>query len=225
MDVNSKQNRGNRGPELQAVARRLFFKRGYAGTSIEQIAGQAGFSKRTVYLYFKNKDDIFLSVVEEGMIILRDRLAAIDVDNLPIDRAIETFLDVYLKFATEHEPYYRMIFQEATARMVASASDEVRERLKSHEHACIGMMAKVIENAQQQGFVGGIDPWQAGVIAWAATAGILQLSTGVSQTVFTKVSRDELIRRGVRTLYNGLRWAAMCPEENEPKTKKRKEMA
>ena len=55
-------SRGHRGPALLSAARQLFFKRGYIGTTVEQVAKAAGFSKRTVYLYFKNKDELFLSV-------------------------------------------------------------------------------------------------------------------------------------------------------------------
>lgn len=223
MNNQLESTRGNRGPALLAVAREMFFERGYAGTTMEAVARRAGFSKRTVYLYFKNKDELFLAVVEEGMIILRQRLEALGAEELPVEQAIEAFLDVYLRFADEHETYYRLIFQEATAEMVASVSEKQRRRMEDHERACITMMARVIESGQEKGDVGGIDPWQAGVIAWAATAGILQLSMGVSQTVFTEVPRDELIRRGVRTLYNGLRWARQHPESGGPRTKLRKE--
>ncbi len=63
-------SRGNRGPALLAAAREMFFARGFAGTTIEQVARAVGLSKRSVYLYFKNKDELFITVASEGISLL-----------------------------------------------------------------------------------------------------------------------------------------------------------
>lgn len=49
------------------AARQLFLERGYAATSMEAIAGQAGMTKQTLYGYFSDKRSLFLSVVEDLM--------------------------------------------------------------------------------------------------------------------------------------------------------------
>lgn len=40
----------------------LFIKQGYDGTTLDEIAAQAGISRRTFFYYFKSKDDILLSL-------------------------------------------------------------------------------------------------------------------------------------------------------------------
>jgi len=54
-----------RAPELIAAALELFVERGYSATRLDDVARQAGVSKGTVYLYFKNKEDLFRAVVRE----------------------------------------------------------------------------------------------------------------------------------------------------------------
>jgi AcrR family transcriptional regulator len=49
--------------EIHAAARELFFAKGFAGTTMEQIAKSAGVSKGTVYLYFKNKEELYVSLM------------------------------------------------------------------------------------------------------------------------------------------------------------------
>jgi AcrR family transcriptional regulator len=49
--------------EIHAAARELFFVRGFAGTTMEAVAKKAGVSKGTVYLYFKNKDELYVSLM------------------------------------------------------------------------------------------------------------------------------------------------------------------
>lgn len=46
------------------VAKRLFVAQGYAGTSVEQIAAEAGVSKLTVYSHFGDKEGLFVEAVK-----------------------------------------------------------------------------------------------------------------------------------------------------------------
>jgi TetR/AcrR family transcriptional repressor of mexJK operon len=51
--------------EILAAARRVFTSHGYLGTSMDAVAAEAGASKRTVYQYFTDKQDLFSGVVLE----------------------------------------------------------------------------------------------------------------------------------------------------------------
>ena len=53
--------------ELISAALQLFAQRGFAGTRLEDVAAKAGVSKATVYLYFKNKEDLFEAVAREAV--------------------------------------------------------------------------------------------------------------------------------------------------------------
>src|SRR5688500_18400357 len=48
------------------TAGRLFVAQGYDGFSLRQVAEQIGYSPATIYLYFKDKDDLLFTVVDEG---------------------------------------------------------------------------------------------------------------------------------------------------------------
>ena len=197
--------RGNRGPELLDVARRLFFQGAYDGTTMEKVARAAGFSKRTVYLYFKNKDDLFLTVAERGIVILRKRLEEIPITELGVEDAMASIVDVYLGFAEEHPRYFRIIFQEATSEMIRNCSEDVRERLGEHERACLGIVVSVVDKGLVEGIVTDVDPWDVATIFWGQATGIILLSMGGVQTMFTRKSREELVRQAVSTLFNGIR--------------------
>jgi AcrR family transcriptional regulator len=61
--VRSLQVERNRQLVLKA-ARRVFLAKGYAGSSLEAIAEEAGFSKGVVYSQFDSKADLFLALLE-----------------------------------------------------------------------------------------------------------------------------------------------------------------
>ena len=54
--------------ELLAAALDLFVERGYAATRLDDVAGRAGVSKGTLYLYFANKEDLFKAVIQEHLV-------------------------------------------------------------------------------------------------------------------------------------------------------------
>ncbi|HVP89833.1 MAG TPA: TetR/AcrR family transcriptional regulator [Terriglobales bacterium] len=54
------------------AAERLFFSKGFAATTMDEVAEAAELSKGTIYLYYKNKEEIYVAIVHRGMQILID---------------------------------------------------------------------------------------------------------------------------------------------------------
>jgi AcrR family transcriptional regulator len=53
--------------KLIAAAERLFIKKGFAGTSVEEIADAAGFTRGAFYSNFEDKDDIFIALLDDKL--------------------------------------------------------------------------------------------------------------------------------------------------------------
>ena len=62
---------------IEHVARREFARQGFDATSIRQIAAEARITKPVLYYYFKNKRDLFLSLLEEAVAPLCDEVERI----------------------------------------------------------------------------------------------------------------------------------------------------
>ncbi len=59
--------------ELLAAALKLFVEKGFAATRLEDVAGAAGVSKGTLYLYYASKEDLFKAVVRAGLVPTLER--------------------------------------------------------------------------------------------------------------------------------------------------------
>lgn len=66
-EVQFEKIRESRRKQIMDVALELFADKGYAHTSISQIATKAKISKGLMYNYFKSKDDLLLNLFEDGM--------------------------------------------------------------------------------------------------------------------------------------------------------------
>lgn len=56
------------------AAAEAFMRRGFAGTTLDDIADQVGATKGLIYYHFRSKFDVFLAVYEEGMRRVRERV-------------------------------------------------------------------------------------------------------------------------------------------------------
>lgn len=58
-----KAEREHRKDLIADCAERVFFEKGFAAATIDRIAAEAGYTKRTIYFYFRDKEELFLAVV------------------------------------------------------------------------------------------------------------------------------------------------------------------
>ena len=74
---------------LVEVARQLFAKNGLANTTMNDIAVASGKGRRTLYTYFKSKEEVYYAVIETDMERLSDKLDAVAAKTiLPHDAII-----------------------------------------------------------------------------------------------------------------------------------------
>lgn len=58
------------------IATKLFVENGVEKTTIAVVADAAGYNKRTIYLYFKDKEDLFMAVACRCLASLKTHLSS-----------------------------------------------------------------------------------------------------------------------------------------------------
>ena len=72
---------------------KLFAKKGYDATSIEDITAEVGVAKGTLYYHFTSKEEIFNFLVEEGMKLLKN---SIDIKTSKLSNTLDKLRAVIL---------------------------------------------------------------------------------------------------------------------------------
>lgn len=142
--------------EICSAALEIFAEKGFAAARLEEIAKRAGVSKGTLYLYFKDKEDLFRAVVRDTVApnieVIRASLSQVD---LPFADVIRMFLPRFAEI-TGRVPV------GAVAKMVIGESRNFPELAKVwHDHVAsraIDMIAGLIAQAQARGQVRPGDP-------------------------------------------------------------------
>lgn len=190
--------------EVIGAARRLFFERGYRGTTIQQIADEAGYSKRTVYLDYVNKDELFITLCAEGGELLLSELRTIPTASLTVEECVQRYLDIYIRFSRERSEYFRMIFNQSTPDIIANCSPGLRERVAEVEKACLQVIVELFERGISERLIVPMKPWDAAGIFVGTSTGIILLSMAGSQTVFTQETLETLVAKAIWAFWRGL---------------------
>jgi len=98
--------------QLLDVARRVFARDGYRGTSMEAIAEAAGVTKPVLYQHFSSKHALYASLLEAELGQLTVALErAFDLAEGNEER-LRLGFGAYLGFVEEHEDAFRLLFTE-----------------------------------------------------------------------------------------------------------------
>lgn len=162
-----RQEREARRHRIQDAARPVFFERGFARTSIEDIAKQAQLSVGAIYLYFKSKEDLYLSILERSLVALGDSVA---VSRDPRDAwgALETWRSAEPESA-------RALGMVARPELRATLSVEVTEGLARSLDAIRAGLAASVEQAVAARSYRGCDARAVGEALWAGFLGSLSV--------------------------------------------------
>lgn len=162
------------------VAEQAFLEQGYDATSIEEIAHRAEFSKRAVYLYFRNKRSLFQAVVLRGLTRLNEALRGAGIDSDSGLEALQALARAYYRFFREDRAVFDLLLDyEMRDYHFGRRISELGE----YERHCQEMNdrnTRIVHEAVERAIAEGADPGsldaaQVTLILWAQVIGILQL--------------------------------------------------
>jgi AcrR family transcriptional regulator len=98
--------------EILDAAREVIKENGIMGATIAEIAKRAEFAKGTLYSYFKNKDDIFLSIIIEDSLHEIEELVAILEEPYDPEEVLRREFENFYKWMSENKELFRFIHLE-----------------------------------------------------------------------------------------------------------------
>jgi AcrR family transcriptional regulator len=160
------QREAKRNAVLQAAAQ-LFNERGFHATSLDDIAARLNVTKPTLYYYVKNKDEILLQCVRQGLDMM---LAGIEASRAAGGQAIDqlvTCMQVYARIVTQD--FGMCLIRVGDEQLPPESRKELR-RLKS---AIDQEFRRLVAEGVEEGALAPCDPKMtafviAGALSWIA---------------------------------------------------------
>jgi len=128
------------------AALKVFAKKGFYNSRVSEIAKEAEVADGTIYLYFKNKDDILISVFEtEMMKMISNMKKELSKCHDPLEK-IRMFAFQHLNMITENQEWAEVAQVE-----LRQSSKFMREYVKDHYTDYINIFAYIIREGQEKG--------------------------------------------------------------------------
>lgn len=161
--------------ELKALilkaAHELFIEKGIDETSIRNIAERIEYSPATIYLYFKDKDEIFYELHSQGFELLRSRMMVLQSVSDPLER-LKALGRVYLDFAFENSEVYYLMF---IARAPMQYIDKVNELHWTEGVSAFDFLVQTVAGCIEAGRFKGQDPESLSFVIWSTVHGMVSL--------------------------------------------------
>jgi AcrR family transcriptional regulator len=137
------------------AARAVFSRDGYAASSVDDVAAEAGIAKGTVYLYFKSKEELYLAALLWDVKAFGAEARA-EMERQPALREkIEAFLRVRLEYSRAHEDFLRIYLTEY-GKMCAMTP--IAKQMRRLQQENMRHLASLIEDAVRRREIRRVPP-------------------------------------------------------------------
>jgi TetR/AcrR family transcriptional regulator, cholesterol catabolism regulator len=170
----------------------VFLEKGFQETTMQEIAEAAGMGKSTLYDYFKTKDEILFSVVEDEIYDLTELAKKIAAQELPAAEKLKQVMRAHLEHLREQKDFYSKLMFE-----VQRLGSEDQQRLQAKRHAYQDLLCSLIEQAIREGTFRPVTPL-------LATRILLSL---LSPAVFTSRptgTPEQMMDEAIQIFYRGV---------------------
>ena len=189
---------------ILTAARELFETKGVQDTTMDDIALQADYSKSTIYVYFRSKEDIYNSIVVDYLdILIGEMMVYIDGDT--------SFEDSYYKlcerlvsFCERYPKYYAsLMFEEKATNSRKQGTVILPEMLQE----LYGLMEALVQKGKNTDVLQKTLGTKPTVLyLWSSLSGIIQISAQKKKEITkqTGMTMEEYRSFAFRTLYESL---------------------
>ena len=130
------------------TAARHFEEKGYAGTSVDDIARELGVTKAAVYHYWGSKEELLEEIQDRALTLLREKLDRLDDEENPYETRLEATVAAYIDAVLENTSFVSVLLGDFVS------SERTREKQRAFRRRC----REVIEAEIAAGNVRDFDP-------------------------------------------------------------------
>jgi AcrR family transcriptional regulator len=183
---------------ILTAASDLFLEQGYDRFSMRQLAERIGYSATTLYLYFRDKDDLLFTIVDDGFVNFGRLLAnAANTGTDPWVR-LTALGQAYLNFGFNNPAYYQLMFMWRTDYLTEARAGEKQPRL-----AAFSILQDTVQYALDMRVLQPGSAQAYSDLLWAMLHGVVALAIGMP-TMFDPERTQTLTTVALDTLFKAL---------------------
>jgi AcrR family transcriptional regulator len=162
--------------EIISAAETVFFKKGLAEATMDEIAEAAELSKGTLYLYYKSKEDLYIAVSLRGADILHDLFEKAIATGEPSIKRIANLGEAYFEYFDKHRKYFRMQYFQDSPQVHSQVSPGILQVCAENDRRIWDLVMDPIKAALEEGLLHReLSPMEIAVMLWSNSNGLMRL--------------------------------------------------
>jgi len=158
--------------QILDAAKRLFYEKGFSAATIEDIAQEAELSPAAIYLYFKNKDDLYASLNLQLLEYLAERLEGLYAEEgVNAEEKLEALKDLLYDVFNFDPLILINLFHLQASDGLKNLSSNRTGQLNELAAKCLRSLAKIFEQGIAEGRFNKHNPIALGDIIWTIFTG------------------------------------------------------
>ncbi len=172
---------------ILSAALKLFTEAGFENVTMRKIASKIEYSVGTLYLYFKDKDEIFFELHNRGFSeFYKKQLSVQDVKD-PVERLSAHGL-AYVEFAIDNPEYYDLMFISRAPAKIIKKNNDWECGIRTYE-----LLKQNILQVKEIGKFKNVDLEVAAFSLWSFVHGVASLYIRERIMIFPADSLKEII--------------------------------
>ena len=167
------RERARRRQEIIAAAREVFSVKGFNSATMEEIASKAELSPGTLYLYFKNKEELHTSLSIDILAHLGSELEKVVGQGISVEDKIQRFRDVFIDVYEYDASILINLFHLQSGETLHNLSDEVMQELKKYSSRAHRAIIAVVKEGIDKGLFIDEHPVALADVIWATYSGVV----------------------------------------------------
>lgn len=190
---------------IQAAAVGIFADKGFSRATMEDVARQAEVSVGTIYLYYRSKEDLYVSLLFESMQRFTEAIEKIMASGLPPDRQLERVWTFFYDYHARYPQSYRVLVFLQQPGLTSGISPKTLQEINVRAARNFSLVSRIVAAAIDKGVYRAHEPREVVDLLWALFLGIVHLSeTRKNLGVRVSTLRD-LHRKAFAWFQEGLR--------------------
>ena len=182
--------------EIVQVARKVFTRNGYRGTTMDEIARSANMGKSTMYYYYQSKEEIFEAVVVREAQELKKKLISVISTNKPPRERLKDYILFRLYNIKTMSNFYAVLKEDYLKQM--TFVNRVRKKFEDEEYK---MVREILETGIQNDTFIITNP-DVGAIAFTTMLKGLEIPLFLKD--YSRTEKEKLLEDLIQVIFYGI---------------------
>jgi AcrR family transcriptional regulator len=190
--------------QILESAREVFFRDGFMVANLDEVAGNAGVAKGTLYRYFESKADLYVAVLADNGDAFTQRMEEVIAAAESGLEQVEGLSHFYYDYWVRHPEYFQIFWAIDNQSVIGELPPEVVKAVSQLWEQNLLILSTALRRAIDEGNLVDCDPWEVAQILWTTANALIQSDAIRPRRELRRLPLEQVFHDAVRYILRGL---------------------